>query len=96
LQADIKAAEDYQLKIDLVLARSKLSDLGEGLTNHQSVSPFCSYINDTSEYFSRISDKSNKYLTTMIPFLNEIFVIEKNIIKFHKEFNLAERRKKEN
>lgn len=32
----------------------------------------------------------------MIPFLNELYTIEKTVIKFHKEFNLSERRKKEN
>ena len=89
-------AEDSQLKIDLTLARQKLTDMTEAQTNHQSVSPFCQYINDTTDYFNRVSEKQAKFLTTMVPFLNEIYNVEKLVIKFHKEFNLAERRKKEN
>ncbi len=65
-------------------------------TNHQTVSPYCQYFHDTSEYFARVSEKQSKFLTTMIPFLNEVNTIEKIVIKFHKEFNLSERRKKEN
>lgn len=96
MQADVKAAEDTQLKIDLAYARQKLLDMADAQTNHQAINPYCAYISDTFEYFNRMSEKSNKFLTSMIPFLNEIHGVEKNIIKLHKEFNLSERRKKEN
>ena len=59
------------MKIDLTIAKQKLLDMGEGQANLQTVGAYCGYINDTYEYFNRISEKSNKYLTNMIPFLNE-------------------------
>lgn len=71
-------------------------ELAEGQTTHQSVAPFCQYVCDASEFYSKMADKWGKYLACLTQFLSEMSATEKNMVKTYRDLALPERRQKEN
>lgn len=70
--------------------------MSEGQTTHQSVSPYCQFIYDSSEFYSKVSEKWNKYFSSMVQFLTDLSLTEKSIVKQYRDMNLPEKRKPEN
>jgi hypothetical protein len=81
MQVDIKAAEDQSYKIDLHSARQKLLDLPEGATTHQTMLPYCQYVSDTTDFYTKLSDKWAKYLAALTQFFTDLVTVEKHMSK---------------
>ena len=66
--ADLKYAEEQSYKIDLMQAKQKLMDMSDGAINHQSMSPYCQYVTDTHEYYTKLTDRWSKYILSILTF----------------------------
>lgn len=59
------------------------------------MAPFCQYVSDTADYYTKVTDKWTKYLGAVLQFFQELNNIEKSINKQFRDANAGDKKRKE-